>query len=176
MLELLAKRHNEWISIVRGLGCPPSYVEDVVQETYLRLHKYSETIYDKLILKDNEVNTFYMFVSLRNGIRTMMNEENNYVNFEEFYYDQYEEPSIEMEAAFTSLMSKIRNESNSWGKYHSKLFNTYYLTDFSMRDIREQTGTSLTHIYSNLKKYKEIMIDKHRKDYINFKKENYDKL
>ena len=88
MLELLALRHKEWVDMARAVGCPEPYAEDVVQEVYLRLYHYRENIYDKLILPDDEVNTFYMFVSIRNMVRTMMKNEGVYINYDEFYYEE----------------------------------------------------------------------------------------
>lgn len=177
MLELLSLRHQEWITMARAVGCPEFYAEDVVQEVYIRLYKYRDSIYDKLILPDDEVNTFYMFVSIRNMVRTIMKLEGVYINYEEFYYEESNDnPDLDMEEAFGRLITKMRNEANSWGRYHSKLFNVYYMTDFSMRDIASGTGISLTHIYNNLKEYKKIIIDKYKEDYEDFKNQDYDKL
>ena len=177
MLELLSLRHQEWITMARAVGCPEFYAEDVVQEVYIRLYKYRDSIYDKLILPDDEVNTFYMFVSIRNMVRTIMKSEGVYINYEEFYYEESNDnPDLDMEEAFGRLITKMRNEANSWGRYHSKLFNVYYMTDFSMRDIASGTGISLTHIYNNLKEYKKIIIDKYKEDYEDFKNQDYDKL
>lgn len=177
MLELLALRHREWVDMARAVGCPEPYAEDVVQEVYIRLYNYRENIYNKLILPDDEVNTFYMFVSIRNMVRTMMKNEGVYINYEEFYYEEADGlADMQMEEAFSKLIVKMRNEANSWGRYHSKLFNVYYMTDFSMRDIADGTGISLTHIYNNLKTYKKIIIDKYKEDYQDFKNQDYDKL
>jgi DNA-directed RNA polymerase specialized sigma24 family protein len=177
MLELLALRHKEWVDMARAVGCPEPYAEDVVQEVYIRLYNYRENIYNKLILPDDEVNTFYMFVSIRNMVRTMMKNEGVYINYDEFYYEEADGlADMQMEEAFSKLIVKMRNEANSWGRYHSKLFNVYYMTDFSMRDIADGTGISLTHIYNNLKTYKKIIIDKYKEDYEDFKNQDYDKL
>jgi DNA-directed RNA polymerase specialized sigma24 family protein len=177
MLELLALRHKEWVDMARVVGCPEPYAEDVVQEVYIRLYNYRENIYNKLILPDDEVNTFYMFVSIRNMVRTMMKNEGVYINYDEFYYEEADGlADMQMEEAFSKLIVKMRNEANSWGRYHSKLFNVYYMTDFSMRDIADGTGISLTHIYNNLKTYKKIIIDKYKEDYEDFKNQDYDKL
>ena len=118
-----------------------------------------------------------MFVSIRNMVRTMMKNEGVYINYEEFYYEEADGlADMQMEEAFSKLIVKMRNEANSWGRYHSKLFNVYYMTDFSMRDIADGTGISLTHIYNNLKTYKKIIIDKYKEDYEDFKNQDYDKL
>jgi len=40
MLELLARKHNLWISMVLGFGCDYDTAQDIVQSMYLRMNKY----------------------------------------------------------------------------------------------------------------------------------------
>ena len=87
MLSKLAEQHSKWVDIVKKLGCDPFVAEDVVQDTYLRLHKYKERVEGKIITPEGEVNTFYMFVTLRNLLRDTMNIENNYVGVEEWIFE-----------------------------------------------------------------------------------------
>ena len=177
MLDLLAQRHTEWVDMAIAVGCPKPYAEDVVQEVYIKLDKYQDSIQHKLVLKDNTINTFYMFVTIRNMVRTMLKEEGTYVNYEEFYYEESAaEPDMEMERALNNLINKIKDEASTWGRYHSKLFNVYYMTDFSMRDIADGTGIGLTHIYNNLKIYKNIIKENYSEDYEDLKNQDYDKL
>ena len=177
MLDLLAQRHTEWVDMAIAVGCPKPYAEDVVQEVYIKLDKYQDSIQHKLVLKDNTINTFYMFVTIRNMVRTMLKEEGTYVNYEEFYYEEAsDEADMEMERAFNNLINKIKYEASTWGRYHSKLFNVYYMTDFSMRDIADGTGIGLTHIYNNLKIYKNIIKENYSEDYEDLKNKDYDKL
>lgn len=177
MLDLLAQRHTEWVDMAIAVGCPKPYAEDVVQEVYIKLDKYQDSIQHKLVLKDNTINTFYMFVTIRNMVRTMLKEEGTYVNYEEFYYEEAsDEADMEMERAFNNLINKIKDEASTWGRYHSKLFNVYYMTDFSMRDIADGTGIGLTHIYNNLKIYKNIIKENYSEDYEDLKNKDYDKL
>ena len=50
------------------------------------------------------------------------------------------------------------------------------MTDFSMRDIADGTGIGLTHIYNNLKIYKNIIRENYSEDYEDLKNQDYDKL
>ena len=88
MLKKLAEKHDDWVRIVRKLGCDYYIAEDVVQEVYMRLYKYRERVSDKVITPDGEVNTFYMFVTLRNLLRDVMNVENGYVPVEEWIFEE----------------------------------------------------------------------------------------
>ena len=177
MLEKLAERHSEWVDIVTKLGCDPFVAEDVVQEAYLRLHGYREKVESKIITPEGEVNLFYMFVTLRNLLRDTMNIENNYVGVDEFLFEESEEEAdLVMEDAYNRLIKKVKEEANSWGSYHSKLFNLYFMTDYSMRDISKGTDIGLTHIYNNLKSYREIIVERLGEDYEDFLNGDYEQI
>jgi DNA-directed RNA polymerase specialized sigma24 family protein len=177
MLEILASRHSEWVSLAISLGCPHYLAEDVVQEVYLRLHKYSDSVYHKLIYPDNEVNTFYMFVTIRNTLRTILKGESVFVPVDEFIFEESDnEPDIEKEEAFSRIMTKIQNEANSWGAYHSKLFNLYFMTDHSMRNISDGTDIGLTHIYNNLKSYRQAIVKAIGEDYEDYLNGDYEQI
>jgi hypothetical protein len=49
MLDILSARHEEWIRMAIAAGSPPKFAQDIVQEVYLRLHKYEVTARPKLI-------------------------------------------------------------------------------------------------------------------------------
>jgi DNA-directed RNA polymerase specialized sigma24 family protein len=177
MLEKLAEKHEDWVGLVKKLGCNYTVAEDVVQELYLRLDKYREKVESKVINEDGEVNTFYVFVTLRNLLRDVMNIENGYVDVEEWLFEEADnEVDFDAENAHLEIMKRIKSESNSWGPYHSKLFNLYYMTDYSMRDIANGTDIGLTHIYNNLKSYREIIVDKIGEDYQDYLNKDYEQI
>ena len=39
-LELIAKQHDEWVTMAKKMGAK-SYSEDIVQEAYIKLHLYT---------------------------------------------------------------------------------------------------------------------------------------
>ena len=175
MLEKIAERHDEWVELARKLGSPAHMAEDVVQECYLRLNQY--TAPEKILTPDGEVNMFYMFVTVRNTLRMMAKQNSVYVPVEKWIFEEEDyDVDDSKEEAYSKLMMKIKDEANSWGPYHSKLFNLYYMTDHSMRDIAKGTDIGLTHIYNNLKSYKEIIIDKCGEDYSDYLNEDYDRI
>mgnify|MGYP003110165414 FL=1 len=168
MLEILGKRHEEWIAVAVANGCPASLAEDVVQEVYLRLHKYRKAAEHKLIAKDGTVNMFYMWVTIRNQVRTEIGKEDKYIGFQEFYFEEADASADEgFEARYQDLMNDIKEEVDSWGAYNSKLFNLYFKTDLSMRKIAKGTGISLTHIFGSVTRYRETIKEKFTEDFNN---------
>ena len=168
MLEILAKRHEEWVRMATSAGAPPHLAEDIVQDVYLRLHKYIKTAEPKLIKPDGTVNVFYMWGAVRNTVRTELSKEKIYVGFEEFFTEHAPiGADIEFEERYQDLMNGIKDEVNGWGPYNSKLFNLYFKTDLSMRKIAGGTGIGLTHIYTSISKYREEIKEKFSEDFNN---------
>ena len=63
-LRILAKKHKRWIALVNSMGCNKHESEDVVQDAYLKIHKYLEkgTNIDYGV---QDVNDFYFYMTLR---------------------------------------------------------------------------------------------------------------
>lgn len=140
-LEQLAQYHNEWVKIVKTFGAK-SEAEDIVQEMYLRFHKYS---------KGQKINKAFIWVMLRNSyydyykkqIFTIdidnvhdIAEEGNKNNDDELYYQT------------------IDNEVNKWEWFDKQLFLLYLRSGKSMREIQKETGISLKIIFYTIKKCK----------------------
>ena len=63
-LEKLASKHSTWLGLVKSMGCNPAYVEDVVQDAYIRVYEYLEKGVD-ISYGEDDVNDFYMYMTLR---------------------------------------------------------------------------------------------------------------
>lgn len=176
ILELLSKRHSEWVYMAMYVGCPEHYAEDVVQEVYLKLYKHRKNIHVKLVGNDGDVNKSYMFISIKNMVADVMTRETKDVNYDEFYTQAYEQPNMEKEMAFNRLMNKIKVEVDSWENYHKILFKTYAMTDLTMRSLGEGTGRGLNHIFNNIAICKAELKEKFSEDFEDFKNGDYDKI
>ena len=62
-LNKIALHHKEWIKIAVNFGAR-DYAEDIVQEAYIRVHKYSNP---EKFIKNGKVNKGYMFFIIRNN-------------------------------------------------------------------------------------------------------------
>lgn len=170
MLDILSKRHDEWIRMAIAAGSPSTFAQDIVQEVYLRLYKYEATARPKLIDSKGDVNMFYMWGVVRNTTRTELSKENKYVAYENFYTEEAEaDTDLEFESRYQQLMDDIQTEVDSWGAYNSKLFNLYFKTDLSMRKIAGGTGIGLTHIFSSITKYRANIKERFTDDFYNLK-------
>lgn len=183
MLEALSLKHKTWVGMAISLGCPSYLADDIVQDVYLRLHKYRKTAEPKIIKENGEINSFYMFGAIRNTFITIIKKENKYTSHNSLKRDENdknivretelqadEEVDLEFEERYQELMNGINKEVDSWGPYNSKLFNLYFKTDLSMRKIAGGTGIGLTHIFGSITKYRSEIQEKFIEDFNNLNK------
>ena len=88
-LEVVAKQHKEWIRVINSFG-EYDYAEDIVQEMYIVLHKYSDP--NKIITK-GKANRGYIYFALRTTYYQYYNAKNKVhkVNIDDYKikYDDY---------------------------------------------------------------------------------------
>jgi DNA-directed RNA polymerase specialized sigma24 family protein len=173
MLEKLAENHKIWVRMVRGFGADRDLAQDIVQSMYLRLYKYIEDK-ERIMYNDDEVNRFFVYVTLKNMYLTYMSSQNRYQWYEireddvidedlnEFVFDEV------MDTAFDRLIGKISDEMNTWHKYDRILSEKYLKSDYSLRDIATGSGISLTSIFNSMRENKRILKEKFQEDYEDF--------
>ena len=76
MLEKLAENHTLWIKMVVNMGCDKYTAEDIVQSMYLRIHRLV-TDEKKIMYNDDEVNRFFIYVTLKNMFIDYVKVKNN---------------------------------------------------------------------------------------------------
>lgn len=178
MLEILAKNHNLWLNMVLGFGCDYDTAQDIVQSMYLRMNKYIKDE-QRIMYNDDEVNRFFIYVTLKNMYRTYMNAENKFVWFEVRDDDAIDTELMDiafdeaMESAFETIMARIGAEMNTWHKYDRILSEKYFKSDYSLRDIAKGAGISLTSIFNSIRNNKKILKDKFNEDWQDFKNGDY---
>lgn len=175
-LEIVAKDHKEWVRIVKSLG-EYDYAEDIVQESYIALSKYSS---EEKIIRNGSVNRGYMYFTLRSLTFQFYNKKKkiNKVSLDNDIYN-IEIPNkdnLEDKEAFEKVCNLIDQEIQSWHWYDTKLFSLYKDTDLSIRKIAAETHISWVSIFNTLKNCKQKIRDKHQEDYEDFKNKDYDKI
>lgn len=183
MLDKLAENHDLWVNMVTGMGCKRDVAQDIVQEMYIRMHRLIKDE-QKIMYNDEEVNKFFVYITLKNMFNTYMRVKNKQTFFEyqetddfEIEYDlQAEELEIEFEEGYHYLTSSILNEISSWHPYDAKLASIYFKTNLSLRDISGGTGISLTSIFNSVKNYRKILKDMFIEDYEDYLNYDYNQL
>lgn len=144
-LEIVAKEHKFYVEVVKSFG-EYNFAEDIVQEMYLRIHKYTSP---EKIVKDGQVNKGFIWFVLRNIYVDYCKQRSRItkVDLNEAVL-MSEEQNTE---AMNELYDKIEKEIESWHWYDTMLFKLYRDSGKSMRELEAETKISLTSIFHTIK-------------------------
>ena len=65
ILDILSKRHEEWIKMAKSFKLNNNDAKELVQEMYLRMYNYTKDV-NRIMYNEKEINTFYIYITLRN--------------------------------------------------------------------------------------------------------------
>tara|TARA_B110000977_G_scaffold107980_1_gene140646 strand:- start:79 stop:648 length:570 start_codon:yes stop_codon:yes gene_type:complete len=179
LIDKLSEKHYDWLRMAYSFKCDKDEANELVQSMYIRLVKYVDTDSERIMYTEKEVNTYYVYVTLRNlflsGAHLYKNDDDlrheGYVNDEAY---MNEEVDINYEEAHKVLFDKIDSIVNDWYWYDKKLWGIHFYDKVSMRGIASDTKISLSSIFNTLKNGKEKVrneVKKEYKDYCEAKKE-----
>ena len=189
VIDLLAQKHNDWIRMAKSFKVTEDQANEIVQEMYLRITDYVKDA-KKIMYNDKEINTFYVYITLRNiYYSNFYNTGKNIKNRKVIYFSEIidqadsralgkymiENPeeiyaNIDRKKKLDVLIDKIEEEINSWYWYDKKMTKLYMNTKMSMRDISKETKISLSSIFNTLTNAKEKIREVTKKEYRNYKK------
>jgi len=166
-LTYISKHHAEWVAIVRSFGSKEP--EDIVQDMYIKIHRYIDPA---KIIQNNEVNKGYIWFTLRT---LFLNECTKYKpeKLDNIIIQQVEESEIQ-KVTFDVIIEKINTTVSKLNWYDEKLFNLYFKTDLSQRDIARETKISLSSISNSIKQYKALVKTEVGEDYEDYKNGDYE--
>jgi RNA polymerase sigma factor (sigma-70 family) len=169
LLEILARKHKDWVRMVISFGCPPDLAEDFVQEMYLRLHGYDVKV-EKIMYK-GQVNTLFIYRTLLRMylLYKTAKEKVKYVDLSalEDVIDPNTAP--EHEEAFMGLILNMEEEMKGWHWYDSKMLRLYVESGMSLQKMSDETKITKYSIYQTLKHGKHKLKFKFQKDYDTWK-------
>jgi len=174
MIQLVAENHKKYVSIIKNFG-EHFYAEDLVQETYLMLYKWSSP--DKYI-KDGKPNDAYIWLCLRNSFLLYQREKRKAtkVSLEDIQELSTNEINIEYFKSLEKIDTLVKNEVNSWHWYDAKMYKLYIDNKMPMRTIESETGISLRSIFETIKICKQRLKKAVGEDYEDFINNDYEKI
>ena len=175
VLNVLAQKHNDWINMAKSFGVSDDDAKELVQEMYLRLHKYVDDP-ERIMYNDDEVNTFYVYVTLRNIYLSGSRKISLYGTLDDHVLLAYEDADIDKEMAFEKIVKRIRDEVQKWYWYDKKLWEIHFDNQKSMRSISTDTTISLSSIFNTLKRCKIKIRDMFNEDVEDYKNRDYDRI
>ena len=168
LLVELSKYHNEWLTIVKSFGEKNEH-EDIVQEMYLKLNKYTKL---QNIQQNGKLNKSYVWLTLRNLYYNKQNQSNKvyYIDIEDcrsISAEDYNKLHFESQS---KISERIQQEIDSWHYADKILFEIYLKEKKSMRQLAKEIDISLTTVFWTIKRCKQRLLEsvgEHYEDYLN---------
>ena len=203
MLNELSKYHKDWLNIAYNFLNSKQDAEDVVQDMYIKVHRYGIEL-DKVRYKDG-INKYFFYQVIRNMCLDVVKNRYNTIEIENTYATSEEsDKSLE---ALQILFSRIDEEVQTWKPYERDLFEIYMYSGLSLRDISKGTiknqgerkevkkaklvhsnyklneksverGTSISvnNLFTTIKRCKERLKDKFSEDFQDYFNNDFDYL
>ena len=175
-LGIVAKRHKEWINIVKSFG-EYDFAEDIVQEAYLTIYKYANE--DKII-RNGIVSRGYMYFTLRSLYYQYYNSKRNItklsIDDEEYTYQIEDDSEMDEQVAFNKICMLIDDHIDNWRWYEKKLFTLYRDSDLSIRGIANETNISWVSIFNTLKHAKNELKENFSETWEDYQNQDYDRI
>jgi RNA polymerase sigma factor (sigma-70 family) len=142
ILDILAKRHNEWIKLANNICKNPERSKDLVQDMYIKIYNRGKKI--------EEINECYIYFIMRNQFYNEIKKEKETILIDDFsdieieqeYYDKQKDEIL-------SILEKERQKL-SW--YEKQIIDL--TTEFGQRELSRQTGIHIQTIHNTTKKIK----------------------
>ena len=165
LLEKLSKRDKDWMRMAQSFGLDKETSRDLVQEMYLKL--YEKTTYDKIKYGDDDVNTFYVYVTLRNLFYDRKRSKVSLVELKEDF--EYEESSNYCKHLLEEMLEDISETIENLHWYDRKIFEIYYGNNETIRQLSEGSKISSSSIFNTLKNVRTKIKEKHKEKYQEYK-------
>ena len=163
MLTKVAEHHKEWIKVVEKLG-GKDYSEDIVQECYLKLHKYAS--YHKCIV-NGQVNKYYIYLTLRSILYSYFRERKKILKFDIDDFEIEDEISnLQDETEYNEFCLKTDNTLKDVHWFHKRIYDIYTGVDkTSFRKMEKDLDISWVSIYHSVKICKDKIRENLKQDY-----------
>lgn len=147
-MQLLAKKHSDWVQVVSSFGCDRQLAEDITQEMYikiqLKLEKGLDISYGK-----NDINYYYVFKTLRTLFLDLKRKTKNIkmVDIENL-------SNFETDIDYTEKYDLVKKELKKMYWYDRKVFEIIN-SGQSIASLSRKTNIQYYSLYNTYKKVKE---------------------
>jgi len=155
-IEVIFKKHNDWVDIVQTFGCNKETAEDLVQEMYIKVQIKINNGLD-ISFGDEDINHIYVFKTLRTLFLDLKRKEKNiYFESDEVLDDVESDFSIDN---FDEVYDQVKGELKKMYWYDRKIFD---LIDNgkSIAELSRDTNISYYSLYNTYRKVIEKLKEK----------------
>ena len=161
--DLLASKHNKWVSYCRSWGCNRDTSEDLVQEMYLRIIVLIDKGLD--ISYKDDINDFYIYKTLKSMFLTLYNKEKriNIIDVADDYIKNLLENKkhvfIDDHKFFDTVYEKVTTTLDSMHWYDKKVFELVQDNN-NISELSRQTNIEYRSLYNTYQKVKRKIKEK----------------
>jgi RNA polymerase sigma factor (sigma-70 family) len=166
LLEKLAERDADWMRMAQSFGLTKEWARELVQEMYLKL--YDKTTYEKIKYGDDDVNTFYVYITLRN---LYYDQKRTKVTLQEIQED-FTDDVLEIgncKEILEELLTEVEQTLEGMHWYDKKIFEIYYGDNETIRELSEGSKISQSSIFNTIKNVRTKIQQKHGEKYKEFR-------
>jgi RNA polymerase sigma factor (sigma-70 family) len=166
LLEKLAERDADWMRMAQSFGLTKEWARELVQEMYLKL--YDKTTYEKIKYGDDDVNTFYVYITLRN---LYYDQKRTKVTLQEIQED-FTDDVLEIgncKETLEELLTEVEQTLEGMHWYDKKIFEIYYGDNETIRELSEGSKISQSSIFNTIKNVRTKIQQKHGEKYKEFR-------
>ena len=167
LLELLAARHNDWLNMAYSFGLCTEDAEDLVQDMYVKMYDFSSA---ERIQYNDDINTFYVYITMRNLFYDKKKKEVPTVNIDSMNFLPEEEAENDKEA-LEILLEKMDECIGQQHWYNKKIFEIYYGKGETIRALSKGSKISSSSIFNTIKNVRETIKEYCKEEYKDYKKE-----
>jgi len=155
VIKILGDKHQDWFYMAKSFGVSDEDANELVQQMYVRICGYVKDV-GKIMYNDDEVNTYYVYVTLRNLYLSNFHKgSSKMVYLDDLANDISEMYSTNMKLEnekeyFDKVIDKVESLVDDWYWYDKKVFNIHFYGKMSMRKIARETKISLSSIFNTL--------------------------
>jgi len=168
ILELLAQRHQDWIQMALSFGLDIEDAEDLVQDMYVKL--YEKTTYEQIKYGEDDVNTFYVYVTMRNLFYDEKKKQVTKVDVTSIKNIANEEECYDKEV-LEELLDNMNKCIEGMHWYNKKIFEIYYGKGETIRELSHGSKISPNSIFNTLKNVREEIKSTCKEDYKGYTKQ-----
>ncbi len=176
VLEVLAEKHNDWITMATSFGLNEEDTKDIVQDMYICVDKAVDDV-ERIMYKDKGVNTFYVYTTLKNlhwqgyyrggsskktpDIKCfselkyndndgMPNEFDEYIKKNNETHHECMEEELFNSVSLNDIREGVDSIKKEWHWYDRDIFDLHFNKGISMRKLAKGTTISLSSIFNTI--------------------------
>lgn len=167
LLNKLAERDADWLRMAKSFGLNEEWARELVQDMYVKL--YEKTTYEKIKYGDDDVNTFFVYVTLRNLYYDQIRTRQTFLTIQEGFPYDIEEPD-NCKETLEELLEEMAETIDDMHWYDQKIFEIYYGDGETIRELSEGSKISTSSIFNTIKNVRRKIKERHSEKYQEYKK------